>query len=150
MLIVGAMDFAYASLMTTYRGGSVTKLWQYVASGLLGPQAFTMGLSGALSGVIFHFLIMAAFGAGAYVLCKKLPFMGRQPVLSGVIYGAAIWLVMNFLVVPLSRTGAKAPPVEWRAIMNLGFAMHLIIGLCLVLISRRGLRPEAHDPPSAA
>ena len=140
-LIVGAMDFAYASLMTAYRGGSVIKLWQYVAGGLLGPGAGAMGVSGAVCGVVFHFLIMAAFSAAIYGLSVRTPLIGKYPVPAGLAYGVVIWLVMNFLVVPLSRIGAKTPALTLDAIMNWGFAMHLVIGLALVLITKRGLRP---------
>lgn len=142
-LIVGAMDFAYASLMTAYRGGSVVKLWQYVAGGLLGPDAGAMGLAGALCGVIFHFLIMGVFSAAIYVLYVKAPLVEKQPVLAGLAYGLGIWLVMNFLVVPLSRIGAKTPALTLDAVMNWGFAMHLVIGLALVFITRRGVRAGA-------
>ena len=136
------MDFAYASLMTAYRGGSIIKLWQFVASGLLGPEASAMGTAGALCGVVFHFLIMAAFSAATYVLCKKVPLIEKRPVPWGLVYGVCIWLVMNFVVVPLSRTDTGAPRMELGAILNWGFAMHLVIGLSLVLITKRGLRSE--------
>lgn len=126
--------------MTAFRGGSVIKLWQFVASGLLGPDAFTMGAAGALCGVVFHFLIMGAFSAAIYAAAAKLPFITQQAVAAGLAYGIGIWIVMNFLVVPLSRTGAKPPPVALSAIMNPGFGMHLVIGLLLVLITKRGSR----------
>ncbi|MBX7197884.1 MAG: DUF1440 domain-containing protein [Rhodospirillaceae bacterium] len=141
MLIVGAMDFAYASLATVLRGGSFTRLWQFVGSGLLGKAAFEMGVAGVLCGVACHFLIMGAFAAAICLLYKKVPLIEKQPMVSGVLYGIGIWLVMNFVVVPLSNTGTGAPPMALNAVMNLGFAMHLVIGLSLVLIARRGLRP---------
>lgn len=99
-----------------------------------------MGVPGVLGGVVFHFLIMAAFSAGIYFLYRKVPLIEKRPAVSGVVYGICIWLVMNFLVVPLSNAGTRTPRVELGAIMNLGFVMHVIIGLCLVLITRRGLR----------
>ena len=142
-LIVGAMDFAYASLSTVLRGGSFTKLWQFVASGLLGKQAFALGLAGVLGGVTCHFLIMGVFGAAAYFLYRKVPQIGKQPAVSGVAYGIGIWVVMNFIVVPLSNTGTSAPRIELGAVMNLGFAMHLIIGLALVLIIKWRATPAA-------
>ena len=74
-LIVGVLDFVYASLSTVLRGGSFAKLWQFVASGLLGPQAFSMGVAGALCGVVFHFLIMAVFSAVIYFLYRKMPLI---------------------------------------------------------------------------
>lgn len=139
-LIVGGLDFVYASLSAVLRGGSFIKLWQFVASGLLGKQAFAMGAPGILCGAACHFLVMAAFSAAIYFLYEKVPLIGKQPVVSGVVYGVCIWLVMNFVVVPLSNTGTAAPRLELGAIMNLGFAVHLIIGLLLVLITKRGLR----------
>lgn len=140
-LIVGGLDFTYASLSVFFSGGSIVKLWQFVASGLLGSQAFAMGMTGVIIGVACHFLIMAAFSAAAWFLCRSVPFITRQPIVAGIAYGVGIWLVMNFLVVPLSNTGTRAPRIALGAIMNLGFAMHLVIGVLLVLIAKRGQRP---------
>jgi hypothetical protein len=44
-LIVGAMDITSAFILALSRGSTVTRLLQFVASGLLGPRAFQGGVA---------------------------------------------------------------------------------------------------------
>src|SRR5439155_1042242 len=59
-LIVGAMDISSAFILAISRGSTTTRLLQFVASGLIGPQAFEGGASTAALGLGLHFVI--AFG----------------------------------------------------------------------------------------
>jgi len=136
-LIAGAVDFFYPSTLVLMSGGSVVALWQYVASGLLGREAFSLGMAGAVYGVIFHFLIIFVFGAVVYLLYRKMPVIREHPVLSGLVYGSYIWFVMNLLVVPLSKAGNYPVQITVDAMFILGFVVHLIVGLLLVLMIKR-------------
>lgn len=142
-LIVGGVDCVWPTLKFYLSGASVTKLWQYVASGVFGQKAFSMGVIGILCGIIFHFMIMAAFSVLVYVLYKKLPLIRKHAVLSGLVYGGFMWVAMNFLVVPLSNTGADFPQINPDMMLSSSFVTgvvaHMIFGLLLVLITKRGL-----------
>src|SRR5689334_12196387 len=96
-LIVGGVDLFYPSINVFMHGDSVTKLWQFVASGVFGQTAYSMGMAGVLYGILFHFLIMAIFSTVIYFLYKEISFIKNRPVLSGLLYGVCIWFVMNFL-----------------------------------------------------
>jgi hypothetical protein len=145
-LITGGLDFAYITLTFLFSGRSVERLWQYVASGVFGQDAFSMGTAGALWGVLFHFSIMAIFSAFMFLLYRKIPVVAKWPFYAGLVYGFGMWLVMNMLVVPLSRAGHGLIPLKVAMLMNIGFVMHLIFGLAIVLVIRRGLA----DRPSLA
>ena len=142
-LIVGGLDFVWATMNVFISGGSVTKLWQFVASGVFGQRAYSMGVSGALSGVIFHFSIMAVFSLLIYVLYKRIPLIERHPIILGLVYGSCIWFAMNLLVVPLSNAGTGFVRMKLDMILSAGFAInfvvHMILGLLLVLITKRCL-----------
>ena len=138
-LIAGILDFLYVTTSVFMSGGSVMQLWQYVASGIFGSSAYSMGMTGALYGIIFHFLIMVVFSVAIYFLYKKVSVIRKHPILSGLIYGSCIWFVMNLLVVPLSNVGSGFPQIQLDMIFNIGFVVHVILGLPLVYITKRGL-----------
>jgi hypothetical protein len=112
---------------------------QSIASGLLGSQAFKGGAGGAALGAVLHFVI--AFGAAAvyYVASRKIALMRRKPYLSGVLYGIAVYLFMNFVVLPLSATaGAR---YSTATVINGLLAHMLLIGLPIALAVRRACGP---------
>jgi uncharacterized membrane protein YagU involved in acid resistance len=101
-LLCGALDAAAASLFLRAQGVSPIRVWQGVASGLKGESAFRQGWRSVSLGLILHFLI--AFVAAAF-FCVGVRFARgvlNAPVAAGVLYGFVVFLVMNFIVIPLS------------------------------------------------
>jgi hypothetical protein len=131
--IAGALDFAYA-YFTLWPRGPVRGL-QSIASGLLGAGAFNGGLGAAALGGLCHFTI--AFGAAAiyYLVSRKFPLLVRQYVICGLLYGIIVYLVMNFVVLPLSAVPFKLsyPPTA----LAKGFISHaFLVGLPISLATR--------------
>jgi hypothetical protein len=84
-------------------GAKPVGIFKYIAGGLLGLEtARHGGWPTALLGVCLHFLI--AFGAAAtYGLASLwLPALLRRPFLWGPMFGIAVYLFMDFVVIPLS------------------------------------------------
>ena len=132
-LIAGALDITAAFVSSALRGGAgPVGILQSVASGLLGRRAFERGFSAAAVGLLAHFVI--AFGAAAvYVAAsRKLRFLVEHPVISGLLYGAAVYAFMNSVVVPLSAAPFK---ISYNLI---GLGIHLVcVGLPIGLITAR-------------
>lgn len=132
-LIAGTLDIT-AACVTNYlqRGASPVRTLQSVASGLLGPEAFAGAGGVAALGLLLHFVI--AFGATVvfYLASRKIRFLVEQPWISGPLYGAAVYLFMNLVVVPLSAAPFRIPN-------NLtGLAIHIFcVGLPIALAVRR-------------
>jgi uncharacterized membrane protein YagU involved in acid resistance len=59
-------------------------------------------MASAALGIVLHFVI--AFGAATvyYLGSRKLKFLIRRPILFGMSYGAAVYLFMHLIVLPLS------------------------------------------------
>ncbi len=53
-------------------------------------------------GVIMHYAIALIWTATFYVACLRVPIIMRRPILSGLIYGGVVYLIMNFVALPLS------------------------------------------------
>ena len=80
-----------------------------VAGGLLGRQAFHGGIATWLLGVALHFFNAFAFAAFYYGASRKLAFLKEHWIICGLSYGAAVELVMNLIVLPLSALHAMGP-----------------------------------------
>ena len=99
-LIVGVLDLAYA--IVVYSPHKPILVPQTIASGVLGPQSYDLGISSAVLGVIFHFVIALGAASVYYLASRKLPVMLQRAVLCGLVYGALVYLFMHFVVLPLS------------------------------------------------
>jgi len=107
-LLTGITDGLFSSvLVVVFYGSTVARLWQGVASTLLGKEAIDGGTGPALIGVLMHFGV--AFGWSAVFLFLVLRSAWIRRVLSSrfgvfkvaAVYGPFIWLVMSLVVIPL-------------------------------------------------
>jgi hypothetical protein len=106
-LLTGIVDGTFASVQSFLNDSTVTRLFQGVASTLLGPEAYDGGTRTALIGVLMHFGV--AFGWSAVFLFLAQRSQGIRRVLAsryGVVkvaawYGPLIWMVMSLVVIPL-------------------------------------------------
>jgi uncharacterized membrane protein YagU involved in acid resistance len=112
-------------------------LFQSIASGWQGPAAYQGGLGSALLGIGLH-LAISIVAAGLFVHASRLwPVLVLRSVSAGLIYGALAYLVMTYLVVPLSAASFK--PVADTPLVAASFAVHLFcFGLPIALVTRYG------------
>jgi hypothetical protein len=134
-LTCGVMDITAALVVYGSMGARPLRLLQGIAAGVLGPRSFNGGLATALLGLFLHFVI--AFGAATvfYFASRGLPFLAEHAVLSGVLYGVAVYFFMNRIVVPLSSANKMSFSVK---MMVIGVIIHIIcVGLPISLNVRR-------------
>ncbi len=139
--IAGLLDAIYATVLWGFvLGNGITGVWQSVASGLLGLNAHTGGKSTAALGQLLHFFI-AFVMALVYVRAgRRLPVLIAQPALMGALYGLVLFVVMNFIVVPLSALGYHSPSLWgfWRALLPHVVLVGPVIALIAAGRARRG------------
>jgi hypothetical protein len=137
--IGGLLDIAYALIVWgVILGDNPAGVLQSIAAGLLGNEAYAGGAATAALGLALHFFIafvMALVYVGA---SRRLPILAARPVLMGAVYGVALYLVMNFVVVPLSAIGFR-PPSLGGAIRAL-FPHVAFVGPAIALIAARRAR----------
>jgi hypothetical protein len=133
-LIVGTMDITSAIIIAILRGSTVTRLMQFIASGLLGPSAFQGGAATVALGLGLHFLIAFSLVAVFYAASRSVAFLRRQAVVSGLVYGLIVFGVMNLIVLPLSA--AKPRHSLSGDLIQIGIHM-FVIGLPTALLVRR-------------
>jgi len=131
----GVLDITAAFIVYGFFGAKPVPLLQGIASGLLGPRAVQGGLATALLGLLCHFVI--AFGAAAvyFAASRAIPFLIQNAVVSGVLYGVAVYFFMNRIVVPLSAAAKR--PFSLK-LMIVGVIVHIFcVGLPISLSVRR-------------
>lgn len=138
-LVAGAIDIGYAAAFWFVRAGTPPRrIFQSVAAGLLGPAAFTGGTSSAALGLLLHFGIALVVAVVFAVAARAWPRLVRQPWRWGVLYGLAVYVVMTYVVVPLSAAGGGgAGDPLW---MSLTVLVHAFgIGVPVALGARAAL-----------
>jgi len=107
-----------------------------IAAGLLGPGARQGGVGPYILGIFIHFFIAMSAAYVFYLASRKLGFMVEHPVVCGLFFGIAVFLVMNLLVLPVSALHFKGP-YTWRGLVQ-GLLIHMIcIGLPISLSVRQ-------------
>jgi hypothetical protein len=137
-LVAGVLDFLAASINAYLRGTSPVRVWQYVASGLLGPASFSRGYGSVLLGVLCHFVI--AFGAATvfFFASLRFPILIQRAVIFGIVYGVVVYFFMSRVVVPLSA--ARTFPFSVQGLIT-GLLIHIVcVGLPIALLTRRAWR----------
>lgn len=135
-LIIGLAD-GIAAVTSAYvtRGTTPDRVFQYVASGAIGRDAYSGGMPIVLLGILFHFFIAFNFTAFFYFLANKQKWLLDKIYLYGAIYGVFVWLVMNFIVIPLSQiTRGPFDPTG----VTIGLLIHIfVIGIPIAWLTKR-------------
>jgi hypothetical protein len=118
-LLTGVSDGVWASVLAIALGSTVVRLWQGVASVVLGPRALEGGAATALVGVAMHFGVALGWSAVFLLLYNRSAALRRATATArgatavGAIYGPAIWMVMSLAVIPLLVHRAPHVTPRW-------------------------------------
>jgi hypothetical protein len=134
-LLVGTLDISDAFIFYGLRGISPIRILQGIASGVLGRTAFGMGHRSALLGLFFHFFIAFCSTSVFLLAAGKLP-LARRPWLYGALFGVTLYIVMNYIVLPLSKIGLRPTPPLFPLVNGVA-ALVFCIGIPLAFIARR-------------
>jgi hypothetical protein len=136
-LACGVFDITQAMVAWHLQSGAKpSTILQAVAAGVLGRDSFQGGMKSAALGAVLHFFIAFSWAAIYYIASRRLTFMVERPIISGLLYGELVWLVMNFVVIPLSAINRW--PTWTKASIITGPIGHLVlVGLPIALAVRR-------------
>ncbi len=137
-LAAGTLDISDSLLFNAFRGVTPASVFRYIASGLVGIQAAVRGGDAVVAlGVAIHFAIALFWTAVYYQLSRRWPAMLRQPFLWGPVFGALLYPVMTYLVLPLTRVPHPAGVATVANRVNGLLALVICIGLPVALLLRR-------------
>jgi len=132
-IAVGLLDGLAAVINSTIRGVSPDRVFQYIASGLLGRTSYEMGIAAVILGVFLHFVV--AFGAAAVfvIAASRIDWLALRPLIAGPIYGVLVYFFMAEVVRPLSA--AAALPRTLSGTIT-GILIHIaFVGLPIALVT---------------
>jgi len=136
-LVVGCLDILDAMIFWgLWKDVPPIRIVQSIAAGLLGREAARHGgPPTAILGAALHFFIAFSVVAAYYLASRQLALLRDRPVLCGLLYGVLVYVVMTFVVVPLSA--AFNPPLTAPSFVNGILGHALLIGLPSALFARR-------------
>ncbi|HEX9293487.1 MAG TPA: hypothetical protein VF873_07360 [Gemmatimonadales bacterium] len=137
-LVAGSFDITYAcTFWYLKRGVLPTRVFQSVASGLLGDASFTGGWRTAALGLALHYFIATSMAVTYYLFARRWSDLWEKPFVYGPMYGLLLYGIMNYIVVPLSAANPGSRNLLW---VLLSIAVHaLLIGTPCAIFARRAM-----------
>lgn len=104
-LAIGTLDLAFAILFWLRHEVAPVQILQSIARGWMGDAAFDGGAAAAWLGAVSHYAIATMFVLAYYLAGRRLPALFARRLALGLAYGLLLYVLMNFVVLPLSAAG---------------------------------------------
>ena len=142
----GSLDLVYICTFWALRDVGPVKILQSVAAGWVGREAaFGGGAPMAMLGLVSHYAIATVMALAYLLAATRVPVLAKRPFAFGPAYGVALYLAMNFVVVPLSAA-STGKPFGWSATDALHLLAHMFfVGTTIALFARRAQRSGRID-----
>src|SRR5205085_2001151 len=142
--VVAILDGMYAIILYSWILHLTTsaRIFQGIASRLIGKGSFEGGAATVALGVLLHFTVAYGWTTIYYVALRTSTRLRAivdsvsGKVVVGALLGATVWLVMNFVIVPLFGGRTVFPP-NWQFYSQLVWHM-IAVGPPIVAIVRYG------------
>jgi len=142
-LVTAATDFLFASTLAVVAYHStVARVWQGVASTVLGPASFDGGARTVAIGIAMHCCVALAWTSIFFALYSAWPALRRLVATTAgmlgvaAVYGPLIWVAMSFVVIPLV-TKHPLPTITARWIGQ-AFGHICFVALPMIAVISRG------------
>jgi uncharacterized membrane protein len=141
-LVAGTLDISENLIFNAFRHVTPKMVFQYIASGLIDGRSFTMGGASVALGVAIHYAIAMTWTVIFYLLSRKLMFLTRHAVISGIVYGGVVYIVMNFAVLPLTKVPHAPKAMTLASRVSGVLALLFCIGLAIALLVKAFAPPQ--------
>jgi hypothetical protein len=138
------LDITENIVFNAFRGITPWRIFQFIASGLIDGRSFQLGWTSVGLGVLIHYAIALTWTAIFYIAATELNFnvLLRRPILSGLLYGILVYVIMNFIVLPLSAVPPRLSAATIAARINAVLALMFCIGMPVALLVKRALEAK--------
>lgn len=129
-LIAGTIDVGAASLINMIHPLIILRA---IATGLLGREAFQGGLPVSLLGLVLQWAMSLLIAAIFVIAARRMAWMRQRWIIAGLAYGPVVFVVMEYVVVPLSA--AMKPHFTALSLLE-NLAAMLLFGLIVSFFAR--------------
>jgi uncharacterized membrane protein YagU involved in acid resistance len=144
-LIAGTLDALDAVVYYKLANGVAPyRIFQHIAGGLLGPNAFNGGAKTVILGVFLHYLIATGAAAVFYLAWLRWRALYEKPWIFGPLFGLCVFLVMHFIVVPLSAIQHYHLSMPAGELADQLFTHMFFVGLSIALMASCSARRATH------
>jgi hypothetical protein len=141
--IAGTIDIGAAAAIN---GRSPILILHVIAGGILGRASLDGGAGVAALGLLLQWGMALTIAAIFVFAARTLDILRRQWPAAGILYGIPVYLVMNFVVVPLSAWHRMPKLTAYNVLANL-LAMMLFGAIVSFFASQtRGMPQETPHP----
>jgi hypothetical protein len=129
-LLVAVLDLTEAIAFVWFAFGTRPyRVPQAIAAALLGRPAFAMGASSVLLGLTLHLAVAFSVVAVYAAVSRRFSSLQRHPVVSGLLYGVAVFALMHAVVIPLSALPEELKRLTLATLLNGVVGHALLVGL---------------------
>jgi uncharacterized membrane protein YagU involved in acid resistance len=131
----GAIEMIPILTIQSALGVSPLHVFQSIASGLRGRDAYAGGAATAWLGAALHLFISLVAAAAYVAVAVQWSSFARRPLLAGAAFGVACYVVMSYVVLPLSAVGF--PPASEPRMIAMSLGVHIAaFGWPIALVTR--------------
>ena len=128
--VAGSLDILAAALINRV---DPLIIMRAIASGLLGRAAFQGGLPVAALGLLLQWAMSLLIAAIFVFAAGRMSLLSRRWIAAGLLYGVMVFMVMEYVVVPLS---AAAKPHFTALSLAENLLAMLLFGLIVSFFAR--------------
>ncbi|MBN8789118.1 MAG: hypothetical protein J0I84_18715 [Terrimonas sp.] len=134
-IIAGTADALAAIMVYAWilNKTTVLQIFQGIASGIAGKDAFNGGAETAVLGLLLHYFIALCWVMLYFLLYPRFKFLQKNIIASAIIYGLFVWLFMNIIVLPV--TFGRPPVLTMNNIFTGSIMLMFAIGLPVSIIA---------------
>lgn len=135
-LLAGTLDITAATIqfyLVTGKGPEV--ILRYIAGALFGAEVVNNQPVMPIIGLVMHYCIAMTFTAFYYWVYPRMAYLGKKWWVNGIVYGLLVWIVMNVLLVPLTRIGHR--PFHLNNVLIGAGILVICIGIPIAYFSHR-------------
>lgn len=128
IMLAGFLDITAACIQAyIMRGSTPDIVLEYIASGLVGKEAFSGGVGMQLLGLIVHFCIVSVSAVIFFLAYPKLSILHKSIWINALLIALISWAVTTRIIIPFSKI-QPAPFVVSKAFIAIAI-LYFCVGL---------------------
>ena len=146
-LIAGTLDISAAIIQyLIVTGNNPVRILRYIAGAIFPPELVSNNPLMPVVGLLMHYSIAMTYTIFYFMIFPVIRPVAKHWILSGAVYGLMVWVVMNLVMVPMTRIGHR-PFHLVNSLVGAGILV-VCIGIPIAYYANRHNQNTAVSPDS--